>query len=240
MNNVIDVHTHTVASGHAYTTLLENAKEAANKGVKVLGVSDHGPKMPGGPHLFYFGNLKVVPRELFGVKILRGCEANIIDYDGNLDIPERIQKSLDYIIASLHDVCIEPGTKEEHTNAYLKVMDNPNVMIIGHPGNPSFPMDHDAFVKKAKEKNIIIEINNSSFKGSRRGCEDTCYNIARLCRDYGVKIIFGSDAHTCFQIAEFTDAKALIKDLNIPEELIMNNDESKFINYLREKGKIIQ
>jgi len=239
MNNVIDVHTHTVASGHAYTTLLENAREAALKGIKVLGVSDHGPKMPGGPHIFYFGNLKVVPRELFGIKILRGCEANIIDFEGNIDIPERIQKSLDYIIASLHDVCIEPGTAENHTNGYLKVMENPNVMIIGHSGNPSFPMDIEAFVKKAKEKDIIIEINSSSFKGARKGCEQTCYNIARLCRDYGVKIIFGSDAHTCYQIGEFKEATELIKDLNIPEELIMNTDEFKFINYLKKKGKNI-
>lgn len=237
MKNFIDVHTHTIASGHAYTTLLENAKEAANKGIKVLGVSDHGPNMPGGPHLFYFGNLRVIPRELYGVKILKGCEANIIDFQGNIDIPERIQNNLDYIIASLHDVCIEPGTVEEHTNAYLKVMDNQNVMIIGHPGNPSFPMDNEAFVKKAKEKDIIIEINSSSFKGARKGCEATCYNIARLCKEHSVKIIFGSDAHTCFQIGEFKEAEELIKDLNMPEELIMNSDEHKFVNYLREKGK---
>jgi len=239
MKNVIDVHTHTIASGHAYTTLLENAREAALKGIKVLGVSDHGPKMPGGPHIFYFGNLKVVPRDLFGIKILRGCEANIIDFEGNIDIPERIQNSLDYIIASLHDVCIEPGTIDENTNAYLKVMENPNVMIIGHPGNPSFPINIEAFVKKAKEKGIIIEINSSSFKGARRGCEQTCYDIARLCRDYGVKLIFGSDAHTCYQIGEFHEAIELIKDLNIPEELIMNIDEFKFINFLNEKGKNI-
>lgn len=239
MKNIVDVHTHTVASGHAYTTLLENAREASLKGIKVLGVSDHGPKMPGGPHIFYFGNLKVVPRELFGVKILRGCEANIIDFQGNIDIPERIQNSLDYIIASLHDVCIEPSTIEDHTNAYLKVMENPNVMIIGHSGNPSFPIDVEAFVKKAKEKDIIIEINSSSFKGARRGCEKNCFNIARLCRDYGVKLIFGSDAHTCYQIGEFEEAVELIKDLNISEELIMNTDEVKFINYLKKKGKNI-
>lgn len=239
MINFIDVHTHTIASGHAYTTLLENAREAANKGIKVLGVSDHGPKMPGGPHIFYFANLRVIPRELFGVKILRGCEANIIDFEGNIDIPERIQKNLDYIIASLHDVCIEPGTTDQNTQAYLKVMDNPEIMIIGHPGNPRFPMDNKAFVKKAKEKDIIIEINSSSFKGSRKGCEETCYNIAKLCKEYGVKIIFGSDAHTCYQIGEFEEAEELIKDLGIPEELIMNRDENKFINYLRSKGKNI-
>ncbi len=239
MKNVVDVHTHTIVSGHAYTTLLENIKEASQKGMKVIGVSDHGPTMPGGPHIFHFANIRVIPREIYGVKILRGCEANILDFHGNLDIPEEIQESLDYMIASLHKPCIKPGTIEENTRAFLKVMDNPNVMIIGHPGNTQFPIDYEAFVKKAKEKDIIIEINNSSFSGFRAGCEKNCYRIAELCKEHGVKIMFGSDAHTCFSIGEFEDAEKLIQNLNMPEELIMNNDEEKFINYLRNKGKSI-
>ena len=121
----LDLHTHTIASGHAYTTLLENIKEASEIGLKVLGTSDHGPSMPGGPHLFYFANMRVLPRELYGVTLLHGCEVNIVDYDGKLDIPEKTLKNLDFVIASLHDVCIKPGTRDENTNCLLKVMENP-------------------------------------------------------------------------------------------------------------------
>lgn len=154
MKSILDVHTHTVASGHAYSTIIENAKEASNKGIKVLGVADHGPKMPDGPHIFYFLNLEVLPRKLYGVEILRGCEANIIDYEGNIDIPEKIANKLDYMIVSLHEPCIKPGTIEENTNALIKAMDNKNIMIIGHPGNPNFPIDEEKVVLKAKEKNM--------------------------------------------------------------------------------------
>lgn len=238
MKYVVDVHTHTIVSGHAYTTLLENVKEAKAKGIKILGNTEHGPKMPGGPHLFHFGNIKVIPREIYGVTILRGCEANIMDFNGNLDIPDYIEERLDLIIASLHDVCIKPGTKEENTRAILGAMDNPSVHIIGHSGNPAFPIFQEAMVKKALEKDVLIELNNSSLAGSRKGSEDNCAMIAKLCKEYGVKVIIGSDAHTCFHIGEFDLVHKLLEEINMPEELIMNNDEFKLLKYLKKKGKL--
>ncbi|HBM74751.1 MAG TPA: phosphatase, partial [Clostridiaceae bacterium] len=62
MKYLIDTHTHTIVSGHAYTTLLENVKCAADKGLKMMADTEHGPAMPGGPSIIYFGNLKVIPR----------------------------------------------------------------------------------------------------------------------------------------------------------------------------------
>lgn len=237
MKYILDAHTHTVASGHAYTTWLENVKEASNNGIKILATTDHGPKMPGGPHIFHFNNLKVLPRELFGVIILRGCEANILDFKGNLDIPEKTQKRLDVIIASLHDVCIKPGNKDENTQALLNVMDNENVHIIGHPGNPAFPIWEEEVIKKAKDKDILIEINNGSFN-SRRGSEENCLRIAELCKKHGVNLILGSDAHTCFQIGKFPKVEQVLRMAGVTEDLIMNVDENKFIKYLKKKGKL--
>lgn len=237
MKYVLDAHTHTVASGHAYTTWLENVKEASNNGIKILATTDHGPKMPGGPHIFHFNNLKVLPRELFGVIILRGCEANILDFKGNLDIPEKTQKRLDVIIASLHDVCIKPGNKDENTQALLNVMNNENVHIIGHPGNPAFPIWEEEVIKKAKDKDILIEINNGSFN-SRRGSEENCLRIVELCKKHGANLILGSDAHTCFQIGKFPKAEQVLRMTGVTEDLIMNVDEGKFIKYLKKKGKL--
>jgi putative hydrolase len=237
MKYVVDVHTHTIVSGHAYTTLLENVQEASKNGIKVLGTTEHGPKMPGGPHLFHFGNLKVIPRELYGVILINGSEANIVDYTGKLDIPVSIQKRLDIIIASLHDVCIEPGSREENTSALLGAMDNPLVDIIGHSGNPVFPIYEEEVVRRAKEKNVLIEINNSSFM-SRPGSEDNCRKIAALCREYKVNVIIGSDAHTCFHIGKFDYARNMLKSVGMPEDFIMNNERDKILGYLKNKGKL--
>ena len=36
----IDTHTHTVSSGHAYSTVTENAKYAASIGLEIIGMTD--------------------------------------------------------------------------------------------------------------------------------------------------------------------------------------------------------
>ena len=233
----VDLHTHTIISGHAYSTLLENIEECKEKGIGVYGVSDHAPSMPGGAPLFYFGNLKVIPRIIKGVTVLKGAEGNIIDYNGNIDLPTRIQKSIDYMIISFHDVCISPGTIEENTIAALRAMDNPNVTILGHCGNPVFPLNYEEVVKKAKEKDIIIEINNSSLGGSRVGSLDNCIKVAELCKKYGTKVILGSDSHFCTTIGDFEKGEEILNKISMPEELIMNTYD-KIINHLKNKGKL--
>jgi len=86
MELLVDLHTHTIASGHAYSTLTENVQAASRRGLKLLGTTDHGPSMPGAPHLYHFGNLSILPESLFGVEILPGVEANITNHEGELDI----------------------------------------------------------------------------------------------------------------------------------------------------------
>ncbi|MDP4090880.1 MAG: phosphatase, partial [Bacillota bacterium] len=226
MQYTIDVHTHTIVSGHAYSTLMENARYAGEKGMKILGTTEHGPAMPNAPHVWYFGNYRVLPRKLYGVTMLYGCEANIIDYEGNLDLPVELQDKMDILIASLHDPVMKVDqSRELNTSAFLKVMDNPNVHILGHSGNPRFPIYEEELVKKAKEKNILIEINNSSFVSSRVGSKETCRTIAELCRDYGAKVVLNSDAHFAYNIGCFAEAINLLKEINMPEELIINRDE---------------
>lgn len=240
MKYPIDVHTHTIVSGHAYTTLLENAKYASEIGLKILGTTEHGPSMPGAPHYWHFGNLIVMPREIYGVTMLYGCEANIIDYDGNIDLPKEIQDRLDIIIASIHDPVMKVGVNPDlNTTAFLKAMDNPNVHIIGHSGNPKYPIHEEELVKKAKDKNILIEINNSSFITSRIGSEKTCTKIALLCKDYGVRIILNSDAHSCFAIGNFDAAIKMLKKIDMPKELIINSNQTEFLDFLKAKGKQI-
>lgn len=238
MKYVLDVHTHTVVSGHAYTTLLENAKYASDMGLKILGTTEHGPNMPGAPHIWYFDNYKVLPRKMYGITMLHGCEVDIVDYDGNLDIPESTLKKLDIVIASLHEPCIDPGNKEENTRAILNAMDNPYIDIIGHSGNPAYPIYEEEVIKKAKEKNILIELNNSSFKTSRHGSAPICTKIAKLCKKHKAKIILGTDSHVCFTIGKFDKLEEVLEEISMPEELIMNINDQKFIEYLKNKGKI--
>ncbi|GFP38274.1 putative hydrolase, partial [Candidatus Hakubella thermalkaliphila] len=97
MRILADLHVHTLASGHAYSTIEEIAAAAAAKQLEVVAITDHGPAMPGGPHEYYFGNLWVLPAEVGGVTILRGAEVNILEEHGRLDLPEVLLKQLDIV-----------------------------------------------------------------------------------------------------------------------------------------------
>ena len=239
MKYLSDLHTHSIVSGHAYSTLLENINYCAEKGIKILGTSEHAPTMPGAPHYWYFGNMKVVPRVINGVTILRGCEANILDIDGSLDMTDESSRNLDYMIASFHEPVFKPKSKEENTAAILNVMDKyDKVEILGHLGNPNYELDYEAIVKKAKEKNIMIEINNSSLLGSSRvGSDVNCKKVALLCREIGTKVILTSDAHINTCIGVSNKGIELLEEIQMPKELVMNDPE-KLIAHLKSKGRL--
>ena len=226
----LDPHTHTIVSGHAYSTLLENAAAASAIGLEIMAVTDHGPKMPGGPHQIYFMNLDILPRVISGVEILRGVEANIIDHKGTLDIKDEILKDLDLVIASLHPPCVPPGAVSENTGALIGAMSNPNVKILGHLGDPRYPLDIPAVIKAAKSWNIIIEINNHSLdtRSFRSGGADTLRDIIRECIDNEVFLILGSDAHFASKVGDFTHARKMADELNTPASLLLNYDPLKF------------
>jgi putative hydrolase len=238
MKYALDVHTHTIASGHAYSTLMENAKAASEKGIKVLGTTEHGITMPHSPHIWYFNNYKVLPRELFGVTMLYGTEANIIDYDGSLDMDDLTLEKLDIVIGSIHDEVYKVGNIAENTRAFINVIKSGKVDIIGHLGNPGVPVDFEEVIKCAKENDVLIEINNSSFTTSRIGSLGNCTKIASLCKQHESKLIINSDAHFCTRIGEFTEAINMLESIEFPEELIINNDPKELLLRLKKKGRI--
>ncbi len=237
MNYVIDTHTHTIASGHAYSTIEENFKVGRKKGLEVIAITDHGPKMPGSCHEFYFGNIITLPRYILDILALRGVELNIINANGEIDLNENKLKKLDIVIASLHEICMTPGDIDQNTDTLLKVMENNYIDILGHLGNPAYPIHKEIIIKAAKEKNKIIEINNGSFI-SRRGSEENCKELIKLCIKYEVKMTVSSDAHFSCQIGEFKKSIEMIDSLNVPQHLIMNINRNRIIDHLIAKGKL--
>lgn len=237
MNDIIDLHTHTIASGHAYSTINEMAQEAAKKGIQLLGITEHAPKMPGTCHQFYFENLHVVPRELYGVRLLMGCEVNIMDPDGTLDLEERVLKKMDLCIASIHPPCYSGKTKEENTRAIMKVMKNPYIHVIGHPDDGRFELDYEQVVKTAKEYGVLLEINNASVSpGSfRPNTKENDLLMLSYCKQYKVPVVMGSDAHIAYDIAKHDSAKAILEEAEFPEELVYNSSPEKVLEFINKR-----
>ena len=230
MKDVLDVHVHTTASGHAYSTFGEVVAAAKRKNLQLVGIADHAPLMPGATHNFYYLNFPVVRREVDGIKIAMGAELNIIDYSGSTDLPAQILKRIDYAVASLHNPCITPGTLAENTSAIIGAMRNPHVVIIGHPDNPSYPVDFDAVARAAKDNRVLLEINNSSYNsdGHRAGSVEKAKLMLAACKKFGTEIIMGSDAHIEFDVGNHERSKKILADNNFPEELVVNSSVEKF------------
>lgn len=237
MKYLIDMHNHTISSGHAYSTIQEIAREASDKGMKYVGISDHGPSLNGAATLWHIGNLRVVPESIYGVEILKGVEANILNEEGEIDVPVEFLGHLDIVLAGLHEGPILPMDIEGNTKTILNLMDNEYVDIVVHLGNPNFPLDIERVVLKAKEKNKLIEINNSSLHTSRLGSARNCLEIALTCKKHGVKMIFGSDSHISFDVGRFDEIFKLLEGADIPEELIVNSTVERFEAYMKSRGK---
>ncbi len=229
-----DMHTHTLASTHAFSTVKEMAEGAAEKGLTAIAITDHTPGSTDAPHIWHFHNLrKAVPRNLMGVKIIYGAEASIIDYDGNIDFPHDECIALDWIIASLHKDILEPGTFEQNTNMYLKLAENNDIDVIGHCATVGCPFDYEKCLKKFKEYGKLVEINESTivWKNTR----DNYREIIKICKKYDISVIVNTDAHFYGLVGEVSESEKLIEELDFPKTLIINADWDRLYSYIQSR-----
>ena len=230
----LDVHTHTIVSGHAFSTLQEMVHQAAHLGLDILGITEHAPGIPGTCDPIYFRNIHVVPRQLEGVRLMLGAELNILDTEGHLDLDENYYKLLDLRIAGIHVLCWKGGTREENTHGMIQAIRNPWTQIISHPGDGTAELDFAPIVQVAGETRTLLEINNSRLIPSRGKLQARTNNIEilRLCRQQGIPVILGSDAHISYSIADYRYLWELIEETHFPDELILNDKPDEFLQYI--------
>lgn len=226
------MHVHSIGSGHAYSTITEILQAAAAKGLELVAVTDHGPAMPDGPHPYYFGNQRVWPAEMFGVTLLKGVEANIIDEAGKLDLNNYYLSKMDIVLAGLHVACYPVADRDKYTRAMVSAIKNPYVDIIVHPGNPDFPVDYETVVQAAVEYGVALEINNSSLCGSRSGSNKNCAQIAGLLAERGALVTVGSDAHMAGDVGSFEAALEMLRQAGIQDAQVINTSVDRICRYL--------
>ncbi|QWT17695.1 phosphatase [Collinsella sp. zg1085] len=257
-----DIHTHTLFSRHAYSTIQENVAAAAQAGLEIFGSADHFSSM-----LFceqdiknfqYFVNTGIWPREWMGVHVLRGCEVDIVSLDGGLfgqDIPvpetivgslyqqdkslfERVTANLDYLIASVHNAEFTFGASIAQTTAmYVKALEHPRVFVLGHTGRSGVSYDLQEVLSCAREHHKLIEINEHSLDGMPFAhAYSRCKEIAIACAEMGVGICVNTDAHIAPHIGVFSEAIKLLEAIHFPEHLIMNRSKEVLLAELEASG----
>ena len=235
----VDTHTHTVLSGHAWSTLAENAAAAAALGMKAICLTEHGPAIEGGAIQYVPSAQIMLPHTINGVIVYKGTEANIVDFDGNIDIAMRFMNRTEFAIASIHDMVMVPGSVAQNTSAIIGALHHPFVDIPGHIDDVKVPSDFEPIVIEAGKLGKLIEINNNSLL-VRRGSDVNIRKIAGLCMRYGVRVAVASDAHFMTMVGNVQPALKLLAEENFPDELIVNRTADSFGAYLAERNQRIK
>ncbi len=234
MKNICDLHTHSVLSGHAFSSATENIAYAKSIGIRYYGLSEHQTDNVGiGVQKYVGSNMRVFPREVDGMRILRGMEFNILE-KGNIELFESKTNYLDYGIASMHSYMYSKDhTFEENTEAYLNVLDNPLINIVGHIDDGNYPCDIYNIVKKAKDLGKLVELNNTSMHpdSPRKNGRENCAKLIKACIDLDMPLIINSDAHICYDIGRMDFVYPLAKELGFKDENILNFNEELFLKY---------
>jgi DNA polymerase (family 10) len=181
-------------------TMLQMAKAARARGMKVIAFTDHSVSLgvTGGlsmeRHAEQQIEIEAAQRELGdSIRILHASEVEI-KADGTLDYPDEFLSTLDLVLASLHTSLRQP--REKVTERMLNAIHNRHVDIIGHPTGRLIPdregadLDMDAVLKAAAESGVALEINAHP---SRLDLDDI---YARRAKEMGIPISINTDAHS--------------------------------------------
>lgn len=268
IRNLCDVHTHSIYSRHAYSTVRENVLAARETGLELLGVTDHFSDMlfPGADlhhadlrDYQHFINMRIWPRRWEGVRLLRGAEADIRTLDGRLfgqdievthditgrrsrhvaSLYDRVAQSCDYLVASVHYKDFAEGASlVQTTEMYLRAMERPKVLILGHTGRAGVPFDVREVVGEAVRRHRLIEINEHSLE--TRGREGrtwaSCKKIAETCAELGCGIVVNTDAHISCAVGRFPSALGMLEEIHFPQELVATRSAEAFIDAMEAAG----
>jgi putative hydrolase len=235
-----DYHTHTVYS-HGKGSIEDNVLAARRRGLKAVGITDHGPA-----HLFIgirgiagFMRIKqeisVLRRKYPDTEILFGVEANIVDMDGTIDVPATILRELDILLVGYHKL-VRPRSmaylgqtlrnflagwtghapeslRAANTAAITAAVRRYPIDAITHPGL-QIDIDTVSLARVCREQGTCLEINSSY--------GEELDPFIRAALPEGVTFMINSDAHTPQRVGDFDKAYTLVERLGVPEERIVN------------------
>ncbi len=230
----VDTHIHTVASGHAFSTVTENAREAASRGLAMIANTDHGPDLPGGTNKIYFKGQRVIPRFIAGVAVLRGIEANIRHGRGT-DCTESMEAALDLIMAGFHAPVYNNEGEAANTRRLISVISSGRVDVITHPANTQYPISLRDVIQAARDCRTALEINCSRY--TRTDSRPLAVQLAALAAEEGAPLIMGSDAHICYDIGCFDLGLGILEEAGVDPAILVNATPLRLLEFLQSRGR---
>lgn len=231
----IDLHLHTIVSGHAYNTILEYIEQAKKLKMKVIGFSEHGPKnVETIVTDIYFRHLRRIPKVVNGIRILKGVEANIINEKGDIDLDDKIIQCLDYVMGNCHyGTAYKDQGREMNTKTLVNAIYSGKIQIITHPFTDAYyDIDIKEVSDEACKNNVLLEVNLAYLKNINENSLANLKNMIDIVRKKGKKIIIGSDAHTIWEMADDSHLQAIKEEIGLTDDLIINNYPEELFRFL--------
>jgi DNA polymerase (family 10) len=223
-------------------SMLEMARAAAKRGIKVIAFTDHSVSLgvTGGlsieKHKRQAAEIKKIQKQLGDeILILHASEVEI-KADGSLDYPDEFLATLDLVLASIHSSLRQP--REKITQRMLSAVRNPHVDIIGHPtGREIMPeregadLDMEVILKAAAESGAAMEINAHP---SRLDLDD---GLARRAKELGVLLSINTDAHSEGDLDMLHYGVAIARRAWLePKDVINTWSPKKLLDWLKKRG----
>jgi DNA polymerase (family X) len=236
-----DFHIHTGWSD-GRLSILEMAKEAARRGLKIIAITDHsgGLGVAGGldivRHKEQAEEIRKAQMELGeSIRLLHGSEVEI-RADGSLDYPDEFLATLDIVVASLHSSLRQP--REKVMERILRAVRNPQVDIIAHPTGRLLPdregadLDMEALLKAAAQSGVALEINSHPM---RLDLDDT---YARRAKELGVPIAIDTDSHGAADFNNLFYGIAIARRAWLSKaDVISAWPVEKIMDWIKQRGK---
>ena len=238
-----DFHIHTVMSGHAFCTFNECIEAAQNNKLALIAITDHGPSMEHSAHEGYFEMSTRLPKRFGTLGVLFGCEANILNREGDIDLSTKTMSGLDIVLVGLHEKTPYDGISEsDNTNALINSMRQyQSINIISHPFRAEFPISVSDVVYASIEYNVLLEINtpsllcalmNRSEAKSVQVIKRTA-EMVEILQANNTGYIINSDAHHSSEIGICTSTLGLLsQELGISSEYVLNDKPDLLKKYI--------
>ena len=222
-------------------SMLEMARAAAKRGIKVIAFTDHSVSLgvTGGlsmdDHKKQAAEIKKIQKQLGNeILVLHASEVEI-KADGSLDYPDEFLAGLDLVLASMHTSLRQP--REKVTQRVINAIRNPHVDIIGHPTGRLIPdregadLDMDAILNAAAETGVALEINAHP---SRLDLDDV---YARRAKELGIPISVNTDSHSEEDFDNLFYGVAIARRAWLTKNDVINAwPTKKLLDWLKKRG----
>ncbi|PIN86604.1 hypothetical protein COV19_03745 [Candidatus Woesearchaeota archaeon CG10_big_fil_rev_8_21_14_0_10_44_13] len=236
----IDLHIHSIHSGHAYGTIYDIMRDAKSKGMEMIAITDHGPSMLGASTHIHFMMFGRSPKDHDGMEVLWGCEANIIDGEGSIDLDEKIVKKIDLLLLGLHlGTPYKDLGEKRNTEAVIKCFRKHPIHIFVHPATLFYKYDVEKVYQAACDNNILLEMNLANLAMLEDGDEKIRFEdlkkMVDIAKKNKKKIIVNSDAHFLHEIGDDSLLKKYWDRLGLDESMIINNYPDELRAFIKSK-----